>query len=127
MTDTSELFRLMCDTPEIQDGHKWQEGDWYYHPIIKIVHVASADTIKYRYTFFTNTFIFLPDDHWFLDHIEGFIDIIRQTGKMFVVFWGGRHNTKIFDISDSLEISLLQVYMYVEHGKIWEDGKWVVI
>ena len=29
--DTSEQYIMMCDCEEVQKGHKYNDGDWYYY------------------------------------------------------------------------------------------------
>ena len=96
MTDTSELYWLMCDTPKIQEGYK---------------------------------FFFLPDIRWYLEHIEGAIQLNRNFDNQYYAvqedITGNLFETDTRQASP--EIALLKLYMHANHGKEWNGQEWVAI
>ena len=112
MTDKSELYRLMCEkAPEMQEKHERE------------VLVIGLDDMAPPVISIDN---FLPDIRWFLEHIEGVIDISRNFKGKYCTTWGaGKTDTFIIGkYYPSPEMSLLEVYMHANHGKKWSGKEW---
>jgi len=115
MTDTSELYRLMSDTPEIQKDHEWAIGEWrIYVPTGTIVCTTHADK---WFGLDKGRNIFLPDIGWYLEHIEGAIQLNRDDSGFYLCNGLPR--------CDSPEIAILRLFMYANHGKTWDGKEWV--
>jgi hypothetical protein len=136
MTDTSDLYRQMCDTPEIQKLHEregWNTGDCIscadgidfvgnIHEDSGIIKGGSSD-----YDFvLTEPFVFLPDIRWYLERIPKPYEI-RVDGLGFVITDDGDGSSFFHINGGSLETALLKTCMMLVHHKRWKEGKWVGI
>lgn len=141
MSDTSELYRTMCDTPEIQKDHEWQEGDWLFadckYWCIGDAELGSkiSENIPIPALYDPSPCgwhddkspIFLPDIGWYLEQVTQCLGI-PTVQLLFEHFndW----NTFVYDkdcATDTMEQLCLAFYMFTNHGKTWNEVRkeWV--
>lgn len=126
----SELYKRMCDCPELQGLWQPQEGDWYYQ--VCLVDNIGKISIRYKTLGKGKNDIWLPLMHQLWEMLEKEKILLELSGKhqigdfdysMRIVESGGedfRHSQN----NDKL-IILLDVFMWSKFRKVWNGEAWV--
>jgi len=117
--DTSETYIKMCDCPEIQDGHEWENGEYYYFHGHKDIEEGTriycgSCFVEYEYRGdFRKEYIWLPQQ--------------GQLQEMSGLSWALFDKACIqreYVFSTTKELAGIQVAMKEKHNKVWTEDKW---
>ena len=128
---TTKSYIAMCDNPDLQGMWKLKEGDYVYmakgkDPAVELFSWADADAWETKELQKEHGAIWLPTQEqlWgMLPAHKGFRLLKALEGWRGSVFCKDTNSWQDWD-SDSAEMVLLQMVMYIVFNKRW-DGKWV--
>lgn len=115
----SERYQKMCDCPEIQKGHRWEEGDKVYDGDQVFYH-GYGDNMPTAFEYGTSeeTYIWLPSQEQIQGMLPPFVMQIyhKKLGEMQLIDYA---HTNILEV-------LMELFMGTVHDKAWDDEKgWV--
>ncbi len=123
--DTSETFIKMSDCPEIQEGHKWEDGDWGYWPKngdINIITEGDYYTVEQA----GEGYLWLPDQ----DRLQQILlqDNGSDLSKLIERFYQWNYDVGYMWLSDTPSVTMerlwLSFLMHEKYNKIWNGVKW---
>ncbi len=118
--DTTETYIKMCDCKEIQEGHKWEDGDfWVWGKIRSLTHVYSKWSPPLRHPA-----IWLPTQ----SQLQAMVKVPEYPYTLIEMFtqWFERHNESGEEIDyESMEQLWLAFVMKELYDKVWCEDKWV--